>query len=716
MPYAILTQDDPYLWSYFRFDDEAMGNFWRPVEDGEGICEMVIKRKHPTLPCDQPAFYTFPDAQEFATGDLYKPHPELPGNWQYQGRADDIIVFTNGEKLNPLTIQEKVSGCPGVKGALVVGQQRFQAALILEPSQPINDTEAANAFIDQAWPAIEEANEVTVAHGRIDRRLIMVADPHIPFSRAPKGTIQRRATIQAYEKHIEKLYQDAVQIDVLEGVLLDFSSKEALAASLVTMLSNGLNHDGIRPDTELFTIGIDSLQIIHAARLLDESIKMSGIELNSKVLGPRAFYLNSSASKLATHLLNAARCDANTEFDEEKQTFQTMDSFLAKYTKELPEADLSKPEPLSNEQTVLITGTTGSLGCYMLDLLCRSPNIKNIVALNRGKDGGASRQGSCSQERGLAQDFSKVEFLGADLSLPDFGLGSTKYSELLGTVDRIVHNAWPVNFNIGLESFEPHIRGVRHLVNFSNAAARKVPVVFVSSVGTVGNWASKDPVPEEAFTDFKLATLNYGRSKQLASLILDAARTHCGVPSASIRVSQIAGPKGKKGRWNPQEMIPTIFASSLYLGVLPDKPASGETIDWMPIEDVAAVVLEIAGATQPVPVGDIAGYFHLANPNKTTWSQLIPAVREYYGDRIKDVLGYSEWVEALEKSAQSSPDLVKNPGIKLLDTFRDFNAAGPEADMTKLDTKRSEALSPTMAAFTPVTPDLIKNWCEQWNY
>lgn len=82
---------------------------------------VVRKDKKPGL---QGFFYTFPDDKEYYTKDLYKPHPSLPNHWIYYGRADNIIVFNNGEKLNPITIEEIVTDHPKLKGALVVGTNK----------------------------------------------------------------------------------------------------------------------------------------------------------------------------------------------------------------------------------------------------------------------------------------------------------------------------------------------------------------------------------------------------------------------------------------------------------------------------------------------------------------------------------------------------------------------------------------------------------------
>ena len=100
-------QPNPKLWQWFIFNSEMIGADWRKVEGSEDIYQLVIVRKdkHPGF---QGVFYTFPELDEFDTKDMYKPHPTLPHHWIYCGRSDKIIVFSNGEKLNPVTIEETV--------------------------------------------------------------------------------------------------------------------------------------------------------------------------------------------------------------------------------------------------------------------------------------------------------------------------------------------------------------------------------------------------------------------------------------------------------------------------------------------------------------------------------------------------------------------------------------------------------------------------------
>lgn len=703
------------LWQYIVLNSEAMGIDWRPR--GSDGYELIIRRKDSMDPGDQACFYTFPHLMEWSTKDIFEPHPTLQDHWLYKGRADDVIVFSNGEKLNPVTIEAVVTGHALVKGALVAGQGKFQAAIILEPEVSPKDESAAEALIDEVWPLIEKANSETVAHGRIVRSLVAVADSTQPFRRAGKGTVQRAATVKLYEDFINSLYENADAVDEENTVDLDISGEEHLMQSILNLFSSRLGIENLEASTDFFSVGVDSLQVLTASNLLQSALKKSGVDVDPETVTARAIYQNPTPQKLAAYLFSRVSKNSSHAKSEQTSEIEEMESLISRLTKNLPERNLNKREPLDDGQTIIITGTTGSLGAYMLDRLCELPSVSKIIALNRGQDGGLSRQPSINESRGLTTDFSKVEFLGADLSRPDLGLGKEKYNTLLASTDRIIHNAWPVNFNISVASFEPHIRGVRSLADFSNLAAKNVPVVFVSSIGTADGWSLPEPVPERRLDDLSMPQMGYGRSKLVGSLILDAAATHYGIAAASVRVGQIAGSRTEKGVWNPQEFIPSLIASSVYLGMLPDSLGPQQEVAWTPVEDIAGLLLDVAGITTRTPASTISGYFHGVNPSTANWSDLAPAVKDFYSDRIKKIVSLKDWVAALEASARGSADLKKNPSAKLLDTYRGMLAAEQQGqDHMRFSMERTKGHGAAMTTIGPITPALMKNWCRQWDY
>ena len=131
----------------------------------------------------------------------------------------------------------------------------------------------------------------------------------------------------------------------------------------------------------------------------------------------------------------------------------------------------------------------------------------------------------------------------------------------MSLLTRFLDNAWPVNFNWDIESFEPHIAGIRHLVDFSHKSAKETQIFFISSIGSTLQWRSSDPVPEDVVRDLSVAkNSGYGASKLVSELVLDAAAAKSGIRASICRVGQVAGPvtRGKKGEWNKQEWLPTV--------------------------------------------------------------------------------------------------------------------------------------------------------------
>lgn len=145
-------------WKYIHIHPD-IGAELRPVIDDTH--ELIILRDS-ELVKQQPTFTMFPQSQEYATRDLFTPHPTKPNLWKWHARADDIIVFLNGEKTNPISMEQHiVARNPEVQAALVMGAQRFQASLLIDPVNGDIELSTAEraAFIEKIWPSVEEANQ-----------------------------------------------------------------------------------------------------------------------------------------------------------------------------------------------------------------------------------------------------------------------------------------------------------------------------------------------------------------------------------------------------------------------------------------------------------------------------------------------------------------------------------------------------------------------------
>lgn len=66
------------------------------------LYEMMIARRPGNIVL-QPVFVMFPELTQYETRDLYRHHPTHADVWIYKGRIDDVIVFSNCEKTNPVS-------------------------------------------------------------------------------------------------------------------------------------------------------------------------------------------------------------------------------------------------------------------------------------------------------------------------------------------------------------------------------------------------------------------------------------------------------------------------------------------------------------------------------------------------------------------------------------------------------------------------------------
>ncbi|OTA98386.1 hypothetical protein M426DRAFT_258942, partial [Hypoxylon sp. CI-4A] len=716
-PFPMYIQPDPELWQYFVVNSDILGAEWRKigVDDGDNVYRLVIVRQneHPSY---QTCFYTFPDIQEYDTGDIYKPHHTLPNYWLYCGRSDNIIVFSNGEKINPTSIEETLERRHGIKGALVFGFGRMQAGLLIEPLEYPKDDQEAEKFIDELWPTVEIVNKDTASHGRISREFIILSNSEKPLPRGGKGSIQRANAVKLYQEEIDGLYEGGVNIATIPP--LDLRSSDAVLGSIKELFQTRIGYKGedLNPDTDFFVAGIDSLQVVNASRLIQGSLEAAGhIDIDVPV---RFLYSNPTLRRLSNHIHSAVQGKAQLEHGDDSSETEAMERLWRKYTEGLPQARENRPDTLEEGRTVILTGSTGNLGSYILDLLTRDAAVQSVICLNRTGDGGKTRQVEAMEQRGLDRTWndSKCTFLHADITKQDFGLGQDTYNKLLKDTDLFIHNAWVVNFNIPFETFEPQLQGVRNIADFATKSSKRVVVTFLSSVGTVDRWdtAKNGPVPEERVEDLSLPTNGYGRSKLIGSLILEEAARKGDFPFAILRIGQVAGPESDAGVWAKHELIPSLIASSLHLRALPKDVAHLSRVDWTPVEKIAGMVLDVSGVRQGVPAGDTSGYFHGVNPAATEWAQLASAMQEFYGkERLPELVDFEEWVARLKRSG-SQEAVGKNPGVLLLDTYREICTAAQEPVV--LEVRRTLDRSPSMRSVTAITPGLMQHWCGQWGF
>jgi len=346
----------------------------------------------------------------------------------------------------------------------------------------------------------------------------------------------------------------------------------------------------------------------------------------------------------------------------------------------------------ASPRVVALTGATGSLGAHLLTTLLDDPKIDKVICLNRG-DAPAERTARALRQRRLPPpDPARVTALTADLSRPDLGLAP----DTLSGVDLVIHNAWSVNFNMGVASFEPHIRATRNLLDL--AFRHDARFCFISSVSAAARAGPR--IPEAHLENLSDAQeMGYARSKLVAERLCREARA-AGLDARVLRVGQIIGDT-RHGQWNPTEAIPLMLRSAVTLGAL---PTLDDTLNWLPVDTVARVIVELARA-----VGDQAVY-HVVNPHAFHWTRdLLPMLRD--AGLHFEPLSPREWLDRL---AASPADPAANPTIKLLEFFRAKYAEPNSRPRPFYETRLTEQASPTLHRTRSPDLSLIRKILEYW--
>ncbi|EEQ29776.1 putative NRPS-like protein biosynthetic cluster [Microsporum canis] len=684
---APLDKED---WSYFEWSS-SFGIKMEPMADGRS--EMVLYRhERPDL---QPVFNTFPDLEEYHTKDVYSPHPTKPGLWKFHGRLDDVIVLSNGLKFNPVTMEKIIEGHPLVSRAVVVGLARFQTALLVEPNwNHWDENNSENKFIEEIWPTVREANSISPAYGRVMKNRVGLASRSKPFNTTPKGSTQRRLVSNSYKEEIDVIYMNPAS-DVFEYAIPKSTNLEILTESVRNIISDALGFSKFTDETDLYSIGLDSLQTFQLSIILNRS--------GFTTLTPQMIYAHPTIGKLSNLLFSILNGVEKNDISRS----ENIDMLVSKYTDGLPDLENTK------SHSVILTGSTGSLGTYLLNYLLNDDTVSKVYCLNRSD--AKERQTESFRLKGLRiEALDKAEFLTASLSEERLGLDKEKYDELIRTVDTVIHNSWRMDFNISVNSFEDQIQTVRQLVDFSLQSVRRAHFYFNSSIGAIGGWKLADgPVIPEAMLENCGVTLKsgYGEAKHVCERICRAA-SRAGVPTTILRLGQIAGPTTEKGIWNSTEWLPSIVATSKTIGKIP-RTLGSMPVDWVPVDTLATIILEIVDSRRMTEIESRCSVFHLVNPSTTSWEHLLTPIHDHCAVQR---VSMENWIEELENIQNpSDQDISTKPALKLLPFYKSL-VEGEGALSVPISMERAKEASRTMRSMEPISADLMATWLRQWQF
>lgn len=665
---------------------------------GDGCFHLVVM---PGLPAK---VYSNREDGSYATKDVFRPHPTEPGIWRFVARQDDLIVLMNGEKADPTPLEEAVSRNPNVRAAVVFGAERDSLGMVVVASEAAKAL-SQQALLDSLAANVAVGNSRVPAYARISHDALILKPAGTPFPCTDKATIIKPRFLQTFAADIDAHYEARARATTAAPDVPDDDVASVVGHVVATALGLPALDDD---DADFFALGMDSLQASNVRSGLVRSVSLRGATLATNVV-----FEHATVTLLTRHVLDLRRGLSTQQDSPEALALE----LVAKYSHFAP----SPPGELTGGPAcVLLTGATGAVGSHLLHQLVTDPAVAQIYCPVRAADtptAHARIHEALDRARLLARldpaaHLSKVVAVPCDFAAPNLALPASLVAHFSSALTHIVHNAWSVNFNHSLRSFEPHsLRSTHFLLTLAAESLRspKPTVTFVSSIAAALCAEPAHAIPETLHPWSAVAGMGYAQSKWVAEHMVAAAVEKAQVPARVVRLGQVCGDT-EWGMWNATEAFPTTVQAACTIGALPvvEGDHDDEEESWLPVDVAAKALAQVALAPQQME--KTLHVLHLVNEAPILWNaQFLPCLRKH-GLEFEAV-PQREWVCRLEASEQ---DVQANPPFKLLSFFKERYGSAQGASQPRFDTTQARQWAPCLQGGVDISEDLVGKFLRYW--
>ncbi|TFK50404.1 hypothetical protein OE88DRAFT_250761 [Heliocybe sulcata] len=482
----------------------------------------------------------------------------------------------------------------------------------------------------------------------------------------------------------------------------DPASTLAIVSAAVTRILH-LSTPNLSPNTNIFDLGVNSLNAIELAGSLSKELAVR--------VEPADLY-NCMTLEALSHFVS------HPTMRKTSYTQVQLDSLIDRFSSLLESARFPAPRDRKKSgirHTILLTGATGFLGSHLLQELLMEATVC-VVCLIRGQalDRLLHAFGSKNLDNEViarATSLGTLRLLSVT-DLRDEYLGCTldEYTQLLNSVDAIVHCAWKVDFNSHLTSFESDLVVVQRLAQLTLWCNRRPRIHFLSSIST--SFGYENPIVPESPLDGKVhysLPQGYAVSKLAAEHVL--RHLHRRYPNAFrlhvIRIGQICG-HSRTGAWTANEMIPMILGAMPSIQKVPkDLPDAS----WVPVDVCARAIRDLILYRDGHFPEDLA-FSNVANPVIAPWKDVVLQAATCTGSFIPELVSLEEYIGTIE-AALASLDSLQDSGpiislSRLLPSFRAiFQLGGFPSRYANLDVSTTVRRSQALADCPPLDKRLI---------
>jgi hypothetical protein len=125
-------------------------------------------------------------------------------------------------------------------------------------------------------------------------------------------------------------------------------------------------------------------------------------------------------------------------------------------------------------------------------------------------------------------------------------------------------------------------------------------------------------------------------------------------------------------------------------------------IDWITVDYAIAAIVHIMHCTAHHPANQDGSVFHIVNPRRIHWSDILNAMRS--AGMMFETVAPIEWLEALSKDAS-------NPALRLVSFYEDTSMA---IKMPIFKTEKTITMAPMMGVSPVLDDGLFSKFLKHW--
>ncbi|ESZ95917.1 hypothetical protein SBOR_3730 [Sclerotinia borealis F-4128] len=691
-------------WEYLRVPNGVPYLKFEPLDDDSGRFELVIRNGWPQMAKRNR------DDGSWATNDLFEPHPSIKNAWKIVSRRDAQITLLTGKKFDPIFIEEAIKRFPLVKDAFIFGNRQVYPGIIIFKSETAAFTDD-ESFRDMIWPYVEDLNNKIPSHAKLFKDMLVIkTDTHL-LAKTEKGTTKRGWA---------EIYYDADIKDAYKNKAIVFNGEVSLETVMDIVKKAIGTPTELQYDSDFRVHHIDSVQ---ATRIRSHLTSAFSSASKTKSFPWNLVYQCGSVRAL-TEYIKASQDESIHRDDEDESEAQRMISIVKHYGNSLMDDTTEACTKFDGtlEETIIITGVTGTLGVNIVSVLqslLASRNALRIVCFVRAKNDKEAhgRVEEALRYHGLyhQETAAKLECRAVKLDQTELGLLRDVLLDLRQYATTIIHAAWEVNFSIPLKDFTEQFQGLRNLINFSLSGKSPKHLVFCSSTASLAkadiDTTMAKTIAESVNRNPLLAgPLGYSKSKWVAEVICSLACQKTRANISILRIGQLSG-NTINGTWNMKEAWPLMLSTGAP-GCLDSLPKLDVPLSWLPVDIAASGVIDVAlrktceRPLLPPPAENEAVVFHLVNNStKVTWEHLL----KWIGHE-KKTEEFGNWLQRAELPGTKGGLRDEHPARSLLGFWKDMdgNNKNDSSAEPSFGLFRTRQVSPVMRAFTDVDAHYVR--------